>query len=300
MKTRKNILMIVSDMELEKEIRENLPRKMSDPDMSVVFIHARDGAEAAVKADKQRFDLVLMDSECPRMKEGWFVHGLSRFKNTQDAKLIVLGIADDNSTLPEAIRKCKYFKKPTNNEELMASIITMLNYPAGPMKASEGTNIRYVVDVRVINAVIKATLNILGQFGVTSITMDKAGPKSPHEPLMGEVSSVVDIESQTFQGFLAITFDKASYLEVVSTIMQIEQTELTEENQSAVGEINNIIFANAKAEISNFGAKMKIPRILLGANQVVPCVQGSGGMLIPFNTNKGKFHLLVVAFPAMD
>jgi chemotaxis protein CheX len=116
---------------------------------------------------------------------------------------------------------------------------------------------------------------------------------------MGEVSSVVDIESQHFQGFLAITFDKASYLEVVSTIMQVEQTELTEENQSAVGEINNIIFANAKAEISNFGAKMKIPRILLGVNQVVPCALGSGGMLVPFNTNKGKFHLLVVAFPTI-
>lgn len=290
--------MVVSDLQLEKDIRESLPRKITDPDLSVVFIHAKDGAEAAIKADKQRFDLVVMDTECTRMKEGWFIHGLARYKNTQDAKLVVLGAVDEAATLPEAIRKCKYFKKPVNNDELIAAMITLLNYRTGSVAANVGGNVKYVVDVRVINAVIKATLNILGQFGVGSIIMDKAGPKSPHDPLLGEVSSVVDIESPQFQGFLAISFDKGSYLEVVSTILQQEQTELTEENQSAVGEINNIIFANAKAEISNFGAKMKVPRVLLGANQVIQCPTGSGGMLIPFNTKSGKFHILVVAFPA--
>lgn len=165
--------MIVTDLQLEKQVRESLPRKMTDPDLLVAFVHAKDGAEAAIKVDKQKFDLVVMDVECARMKEGWLIHGLNRYKNTQDAKLIVLGTSDDASTLPEAIRKCKYFKKPLNNDELIAAMITMLNYPAGPMKASESGSVKYAVDVRVINAVIKATLNVLGQFGISSIVMGK-------------------------------------------------------------------------------------------------------------------------------
>ncbi|MCB2285467.1 chemotaxis protein CheX, partial [Acinetobacter baumannii] len=94
-----------------------------------------------------------------------------------------------------------------------------------------------------------------------------------------------------------VSFDKGSYLEVVSSMLMEEQTELNADNQDAVGEINNIIFGNAKAEISNFGVQMTVPRVLLGSNQVVACAAGSAGMMIPFNTNKGKFYIVVVALP---
>ncbi|MNT92559.1 hypothetical protein D3C72_2338680 [compost metagenome] len=77
-----------------------------------------------------------------------------------------------------------------------------------------------------------------------------------------------------------------------------EQTELNADNQDAVGEINNIIFGNAKAEITNFGVKLTVPRVVMGANQVIPSSAGAAGMLIPFSTTKGKFYIKVIAQPS--
>ncbi|MNL37106.1 CheC-like family protein [compost metagenome] len=76
-----------------------------------------------------------------------------------------------------------------------------------------------------------------------------------------------------------------------------EQTDLTPDNQDAVGEINNIIFGNAKSEISNFGVQLTVPKVIIGANHIIACEKGSAGMLIPFSTSRGKFYITVAAFP---
>ncbi|QDK39824.1 transcriptional regulator [Bdellovibrio sp. NC01] len=302
MKLRKNILIVDNNCELEQLVREPILKQFKDSGVSPVLIRAKDGAEAAIKSENQKFDMVLIDTEVPRLMDGGFVYGLHTYKNTQDAELLVVSTKDP-SELPDSLQHCKFFKKPVSPAELINAMVAVLNAEHhGDVKpqaaaATAAAATKYAVDVRVINAVIKATTNVLAQFGVTDVKMDKAGPKSPHDPLMGEVSSVVDIQSQAFQGYLSVSFDKGSYLEVVSVMLMEEQTELNADNQDAVGEINNIIFGNAKAEISNFGVKMTVPRVILGANQSVPCAQGSAGMLIPFSTAKGKFYINVVALP---
>lgn len=300
MKLRKNILIVDNNCELEQLVKEPLLKQLKDSGVSPVVIRAKDGAEAAIKSENQKFDMVLIDTEVPRLMDGGFVYGLHSYKNTQDADLIVVSHREA-ADLPENLQNCKFFKKPVSPAELINAMITVLNAQHhGVVKdipATAAAAAKHAVDVRVINAVIKATTNVLGQFGVTSVKMEKAGPKSPHDPLMGEVSSVVDIKSESFQGFLCVSFDKGSYLEVVSTMLMEEQTELNADNQDAVGEINNIIFGNAKAEITNFGVQMTVPKVLLGANQIVPCSQGSAGMMIPFSTAKGKFYITVCALP---
>ena len=299
MKTRKNILIVDNNSELEHLVREPLSKHLKDSSVSPIVVRAKDGAEAAIKTENQKFDMVLIDTEVPRLMDGGFVYGLSTYKNTQDAELIVVSHRDP-ADLPEALRGCKFFKKPVTPDELISAMIKVLNAElSGATKdpAAGAAAAKFAVDVRVINAIIGATTNVLAQFGVKSVTMGKAGPKSPHEPMMGEVSSVIEIKSQAFQGHLSISFDKGSYLEVVSTMLMEEQTEITPDNSDAVGEINNIIFGNAKAEISNYGVQLTVPKVILGAGQVIPCAQGSAGMLIPFNTGKGNFYISVVAVP---
>lgn len=300
MKQRKNILIVDNNCELEQLIREPLMKQFQDSELSPVVVRAKDGAEAAIKSENQKFDIVLIDTEVPRLMDGGFVYGIHTYKNTQDAALLVVS-QRDSSELPEGLRSRHFFKKPVTPAELIDAMITVLNAQhhgtAAKEPATAAAAAKYAVDVRVINAVIKATTHVLGQFGCPDVKMEKAGPKSPQDPLMGEVSSIVDIKSQAFQGHLCISFDKGSYLEVVSSMLMEEQTELTADNQDAVGEINNIIFGNAKAEISNYGVQMTVPRVLLGAGQSVPCPTGSAGMMIPFATAKGKFYITVVALP---
>lgn len=300
MKLRKNILIVDNNCELEQLVKEPILKQLKDTGVSPIVVRAKDGAEAAIKSENQKFDLVLIDTEVPRLMDGGFIYGLLSYKNTQDADLIVVTNREFDE-LPDALKHSKHFKKPITPEELINAMIQVLNTEhhgggqATPATAAAAA--KYAVDVRVINAVIKATTNVLGQFGVTSVKMEKAGPQSPQEPLHGEVSSIVDIKSTAFQGFLTISFDKGSYLEVVSSMLMEEQTDITPDNQDAVGEINNIIFGNAKAEITNFGVQMTVPKVVLGAQQTVPCPTGSAGMLIPFSTAKGKFYITVAAFP---
>jgi len=298
MKLRKNILIVDNNCELERLVKEPLLKQLENSGVSPIVVRAKDGAEAAIKSENQKFDMVIIDTDVPRLMDGGFVYGIQSYKNTQDAEVIVIS-QRDLSELPESLQNSRFFKKPVTPDELISAMIAILNVQHHGQEKDACTTAaaaKYAVDVRVINAVIKATTNVLQQFGV-SITMEKAAPKSPHDPLMGEVSSVIDIKSASFQGHLSISFDKGSFLEVVSTMLMEEQTELTQDNQDAVGEINNIIFGNAKSDITNYGVQMTVPRVLLGSGQTIPCAQGSAGMMIPFSTSKGKFYLTVVALP---
>lgn len=299
MKLRKNILIVDNNCELEQLVKEPILKQLKDSGVSPIVVRAKDGAEAAIKSENQKFDLVLIDTEVPRLMDGGFIYGLLSYKNTQDADLMVV-TNRDFADLPDALKHSKHFKKPVSPQELVSAMIQILNseHHGAPIAApAAATASKYVVDVRVINAVIKATMHVLGQFGVGSVKMEKAGPKAPQDPLLGEVSSIVDINSAAFQGFLSISFDKGSYLEVVSSMLMEEQTDLTPDNEDAVGEINNIIFGNAKAEISNFGVQMTVPKVVIGQNKCIPCPTGSAGMLIPFTTTRGKFYITVAAFP---
>ncbi|WP_413585932.1 chemotaxis protein CheX [Bdellovibrio sp. HCB274] len=296
MKTRKTILIVDNNSGLDNLVREPLGKLLRNSDISPVVVRAKDGAEAAIKTENQKFDMVLIDTEVPRLMDGGFVYGLHTYKNTQDASLIVV-TQRDSTDLPDSLRHCTMLKKPITADELIQTMIKILNGEGAATPTGSANATKYAVDVRVINAVIKATTNVFAQFGVQNITMGKAETKSPHDPLMGEISSVVEIKSQSYSGYLAISFDKGSYLEVVSTMLMEEQTELNADNQDAVGEINNIIFGNAKSEITNFGVQLTVPKVLIGAGSLISCAQGSAGMLIPFSTTKGKFYLTVIAVP---
>lgn len=301
MKRRKNILIVDNRSELEQLVKESLQKELSTSDISIIMVRAKDGAEAAIKSENQKFDMVLIDTEVPRLMDGGFVYGIQSYKNTQDADILVVS-QKDTSELPDSLKSAKVFKKPVNPDDLIKTMVSVLNaqhhgstekeYAATPAAAS-----KYAVDVRVINAIIKSTTNVLVQFGVTDVKMEKACQKSPSDSLSGEISSIVDIKSRNFQGYLTISFDKGSYLEVVSSMLMEEQTELTPDNQDAVGEINNIIFGNAKAEITSFGIDLTVPRVLIGHNQQLNCPEGSAAMMIPFSTGKGKFYLTVTALP---
>lgn len=301
MKRRKNILIVDNRTDLEQLVRNSLQKELSNSDISIVMVRAKDGAEAAIKSENQKFDMVVIDTEVPRLMDGGFVYGIHSYKNTQEAHIFVISQRDPQE-LPESLRASKFFKKPVNPDELIKTMVSSLNSQhhgvtdsaPTPMASQSG---KYAVDVRVINAIIKATTNVFLQFGVNDVKMERACHKEASAPLSGEISSIVDIKSRSFRGYLAVSFDKASFLEVASAMLMEEQTELTSDNQDAVGEINNIIFGNAKAEITSLGIELTVPRVLLGPQQRISCPEGASAMMIPFATIKGHFFLTVIALP---
>lgn len=294
---KKTILLLDNLRDLEQSIRAPLALSLEKSGIASILVRAKDGAEAAMKSEKQKFDMILIDTDIPRLMEGGFIYGINDYKNTQEADLVVFS-EKSRDHLPDSLREGHFLSKPLSTAELIDTVVTIINVQDNvELMTTQPEVKKYAVDVRVINAVIKATINVLSKFGVSSISMHKAEYRSPAEPLMGSVSSVIDIKSKSFLGLLTVSFDKNSFLEVTSNMLMEEQTDLTDENQDAVGEINNIIFGNAKAEMSNYGMEMTLPKVLLGPNQVIPCPEGSAGMMIAFSTQRGRFYLSVIALP---
>ncbi|UOF01120.1 chemotaxis protein CheX [Bdellovibrio reynosensis] len=295
-KVRKNILLVDNKTELEKSLREPLFDHLEASGFTPIMVRAKDGAEAAMKSENQKFDMVLIDTDVPRLMDGGFVYGINTFRNTQDANLIVMSNKDIDE-IPEQLRRSRFFKKPVNAEELMSTMVTLINTQHHGGKPIPPPPPKFAVDVRVINALLASTTKVMAELGMTSMKMEKAGPRSPQEPILGEVSSIIDIKSASFQGYLCVSFDKACYLDLISKMFGEVQEDFTPDNQDAVGEINNIILGNAKADLEAYGVEMTVPRVIMGANQLILSPQGAAGMMIPFATEKGRFYLQVVGYP---
>lgn len=291
LKYRRYVL-IVDDGTIQKTLGEaELTELLRKKDIALTLVSAKDGAQASLKAVNQRFDAIILDTSVPRMVESGFATNFRSVKNTKDGHLYVVS-SQAIDELPESLKTGRVFSKPFDPQEL----ILALTQDLGGEEISE-TSRCYVVDVRVINAIISATLKVLGQFAIGKITMGKPEMKNSQEPMGGVISSVLDIVSQNFKGHMSISFDKPSYLQVVSSMLMEEQTDINPDNQDAVGEINNIIYGNAKSDLAQFGVAMTIPKVVHGAGQIMTCPCGSASMRVPFTTEKGKFYIDVVAFP---
>lgn len=293
LKYRRYVL-IVDDGTIHKTLGEaELAEQLRKKDIALTLVSAKDGAQASLKAVNQKFDAIILDTSVPRMVESGFANNFRSVKNTKDGHLYVVS-AQAIEQLPESLKTGRVFAKPFDPQEMILALTQDLS---GGTEEETPESSRYSVDVRVINAIISSTLKVLGQFQVSQITMGKPEMKSCQEPMSGVISSILDIVSQNFKGQLSISFDKPSYLELVTNMLMEEQTDINAENQDAVGEINNIIYGNAKPDLAQFGVAMTIPKVVHGAGQLMKCPEGSASMRVPFTTAKGKFYIEVVAYP---
>jgi len=289
-KCRRYVL-VIDDGSLHKSLFETtLVEQFKKRNIALTLVMAKDGAQASLKAVNQKFDAVILDTAVPRMFESGFANNLRSIKNTRDGRLYVVS-QEKPDALPESLQTGRVFQKPFEHNELIEALIQDLS--GDPVVEPS----KYAVDVRVINAIISSTLKVLGQFQVKDIKMGTPEIKDPSVPMAGVISSVLNIVSKNFQGQLSISFDKESYLELVSNMLCEEQKEINVENQDAVGEINNIIYGNAKPDLAQFGIEMAIPKVVQGEGQILACPDGSAAMRVPFQTAKGRFYIEVIAHP---
>jgi len=137
---------------------------------------------------------------------------------------------------------------------------------------------------------IKATISVLTTMCQTEVT---AGTPRTKEDLTtwGNVTGIIGIASDTITGSMAISFDNASILTIVSKMFMEEFTEVNNEVIDAVGEITNIITGTAKRELSEMGLKcnMSTPLMLVGKGVLVNQHTKAPILQVPFEIAAGKF-----------
>lgn len=149
------------------------------------------------------------------------------------------------------------------------------------------------MDAKFINPFINATTNVL-----ETMAFIKSVPGKPYlkkdDVAKGDVTGVIGITGET-NGTIAVTFEEACILKIVSNMFGEEMTTLNSEIADAVGELTNMISGQARRELEGLGMVFEaaIPSVVSGRSHSITHYTDGPKIAIPFTTDGGKFTIEV-------
>ncbi|MGZ3785359.1 MAG: chemotaxis protein CheX [Bdellovibrio sp.] len=149
------------------------------------------------------------------------------------------------------------------------------------------------LDVNFINPFLSATQRVFKIQCFLDVTPGKPFIKKSTDPLLlGDVSGIISISSETFNGTLAISLPEAIFLKIGTNMTGEPIEKITETNIDLVGELANIILGQAKLELNKLGfsIQMAIPSCVWGKDHKIKHYGGSACVVIPFETATGTFY----------
>jgi chemotaxis protein CheX len=153
-------------------------------------------------------------------------------------------------------------------------------------------------DVNFINPFLNATLKTFKVQCFMEAKPGKPSLKKASDPLlMGDVSGIISITSESFVGTLAISLSEAMF-KVISGKMLGETCEaVTEDNVDLVGELANIILGQATIDLQKlgYGIQMALPSCVWGKDHKIKHFRSGICIVIPFETEFGTFHTEVMS-----
>lgn len=110
---------------------------------------------------------------------------------------------------------------------------------------------------------------------------------------MGDVTGVIGLAGEREQGSMAIVFTKPAILQIVSSMLGEEFSEVNSDILDCVGELTNMISGGARASLAKLGMKfeMALPTMIQGDHHIVAHKTGAPVICIPFSIEKGDFYI---------
>ena len=145
------------------------------------------------------------------------------------------------------------------------------------------------MDVRIINPLLSATLKVL-----TTMAMVEPTPGKPFicedEYAHGVVSAVVGITGSV-TGSMSITFTEPCIRELVKNLLGVDDDEVNQFIEDAVGELTNMICGDARVHLRKMGFRLKagIPSIISGEKHRIEHLLDGPRLAVPFDTPHGQF-----------
>lgn len=108
-----------------------------------------------------------------------------------------------------------------------------------------------------------------------------------------DIAGTVGIWSAKFKGSIYVCFPEKTFLNVMGKLLGEEYTEITPELHDGAGEIMNIVFGYAKRVLNEQGHDLQkaLPAIIVGDNLKVTQVGKDPVIVLPFQSDLGKFQL---------
>jgi CheY-specific phosphatase CheX len=239
-------------------------------------VKALDGQSGLQKCEKERFDLIITDIQMPKFSGTQFIEFLQRESGMVPVPIIIASGFIDATVQKQFGGKGRigFLSKPISPKALTEKVTEMLN-DKGNRK----------IDVRFINPIITATLEVIHQMTGFTVTVGKPFVKNPGEA-SGDISGVVGVISTGFKGSISLSFSEKGFLAVVSKMLGVEFTQIDDENKDAVTELLNIIFGKAKRTLNETGMDIQsaIPSIVRSSGHTLESHSKVGTIVIPFES----------------
>ncbi len=144
-----------------------------------------------------------------------------------------------------------------------------------------------------INPFITATNHILNVQANLTSEAGKAFLKKQNDRLVGDVSGIITVVSEKFNGSVVISFPESTFLNVMSKMLGEEFKELSPEIIDGVGEILNMIFGQAKIVLNEngHGIKAAIPTVISGKQLQFSTMTKGPVIVVPFQSTAGEFFV---------
>lgn len=149
------------------------------------------------------------------------------------------------------------------------------------------------LDTDFVNPFLDATLHVLKVQASVTAEAQKITIKKPDQPFTGDISGIIGIVSETFNGSVVISFPEQTFLKVMSSMIGETYTEITKEITDGAGEITNMIFGQAKIVLNDkgYGIKTAIPSVVSGKNHSMQALTNGPVVVVPFNSSAGPFFI---------
>lgn len=156
-----------------------------------------------------------------------------------------------------------------------------------------GCGAKKTMDTEFINPFLTATIHVLQvQAGIESKS-GKVSVKKSGGSMSGDISGIIGIVSDSFNGSVVITFPESTFLAVMSQMLGETFTEMSQDIIDGAGELTNIIFGQAKITLNEkgYGIKTAIPSVISGKNHTLSAQTKGPVVVIPFESSAGKFFV---------
>lgn len=213
-----------------------------------------------------------------------FLQSLHQFKSTLDKK----GIEVVSINMSEELKA-----KLANDGVLrMFNAQTQVAYKPPVKKPAPS------IDVKFIDPFIRATTQSLKIQAKIESQPGKPKLKTPVDALkFFDIVGIISLVSNAFNGSIALCFKKSVFLQLCENMLGEEYDEITDELEDAAGELLNIIFGVAKAELNateGYKIHKAIPTVLRGDKIKVKQTKGPT-IILPFATDFGDFQIEIEA-----
>lgn len=149
------------------------------------------------------------------------------------------------------------------------------------------------LDTDFINPFLAATINTLKVQAQIKTEAGQVYVKKPQEFIQGDISGVIGIVSDSFNGSVVITFPEKVFLKIISNMLGEEYTKIDNDIVDGAGELTNMIFGQAKVTLNEkgYGIKTAIPSVVTGKDHTLSGLTKGPIVIVPFTTEFGPFFV---------